>query len=473
MRAFLYPLLLALSACAPQWLTSDGAATDSRELIVLYTNDEHGWMQGQEAGKGAAALLRYWRENEAYRERGPFLILSGGDNWTGPAISTWTQGEAMVEVMNTMGYDAAAVGNHEFDFGLEVLRQRSSEADYPYLSANTRWREGGGPLTDQGIEPYTIAEVNGLTVGIIGLTTTSTPTTTLPSNVRALQFDDYEASLRQWVPALRGRDIDLLFVIAHVCVPALETLIRQVADLEIDLFGAGHCNELVARQLGETILLGGGSAFRSYARATLSFNETAQQVVSVSLATQENIGSAGDAALSRIIDHWQSRVEALTAEIIGHNETALERTDPRLQQAIIDSWLLADPSADIAIINAGGIRAPLPAGDITLGAVVAVMPFDNTIVAVQVPGSAVRQALAEGRTPVVAGLHREGEQWLLNTSGRPLEDSVNYRVLVNNFMYEGGDGYGAFREADPNAFDMGINYRQPFLQWLQSGARGK
>ncbi|MFM1895306.1 MAG: hypothetical protein RLZZ385_380 [Pseudomonadota bacterium] len=460
LRAWVVLGVFGLAACTP--------LVPTQELIVLYTNDEHGWMQGQEAGQGAAELLQLWREQEGYTERGPFLVLSGGDNWTGPAISTWTQGESMVEVMNAMGYDASAVGNHEFDFGLDVLQQRISESDFPYLSANTRWRRDGTLVTDIGVAPFTIEDVNGLRIGIIGLTTTSTPMTTLPSNVADLRFDEYETSLREWVPVVRGQDIDLLFVIAHVCVPAMEALIAQVEDLDIDLFGAGHCNELVARRVGDTILLGGGTAFGSYAKATLSYRRGQGQVEYLDLATVENRNAVPASDLARIIHRWHARIDSQTSRVIGHSDAAMAQDDPRLQQAIIDSWLQADPTADIAITNAGGIRAPMPAGDITVGTIVSILPFDNTIIAVEIAGGTVKQALLQGRNAVVAGLRREGEQWVLTGSGRVLDDNTRYRVLINNFMYEGGDGYGVFREADPNGFDTGINYRQPFLQWVEA-----
>ena len=165
-------LALLISSCQ-----LDSSEQDSiRELTVLYTNDEHGWMEGMEPGQGAAHLFGLWQRQEGYTEDGPFLILSGGDNFTGPAISTWVEGESMVEILNAMNYDAAAVGNHEFDFGLEELKRRAIEADYPYLSANTRWQESYTAPREMRILPFTIKQVNDSRVGIIGLTTTSTPT---------------------------------------------------------------------------------------------------------------------------------------------------------------------------------------------------------------------------------------------------------------------------------------------------------
>lgn len=122
--------------------------------------------------------------------------------WTGPAISTWFQGQSMAEVMNAMGYDAAAVGNHEFDFGLEMLKARAAESEFPFLSANIRYKADG--TTPVAIRPYTIITVNEIQVGIIGLTTRSTPTTTNPVNVAQFDFVDYETALREVVPQVKA-----------------------------------------------------------------------------------------------------------------------------------------------------------------------------------------------------------------------------------------------------------------------------
>ena len=105
-------------------------------LTVLYTNDEHGWMAPTERSGGAAGMLQRWRDDEGFTEDGPFLIVSGGDLWTGPALGTWFDGESMVDVMNTMGYHAATLGNHEFDFGREGLRLRADQAEFAFLGAN-------------------------------------------------------------------------------------------------------------------------------------------------------------------------------------------------------------------------------------------------------------------------------------------------------------------------------------------------
>ena len=471
MRLFQYLLLAIpiLQGCSAQSPSSSGEVqgrADVRELTVLYSNDEHGWMEGTEAGRGAANLLGLWREKEGYTDDGPFLLLSGGDHWTGPAISTWFEGEGMVEVMNAMNYDATAIGNHEFDFGLDNLQQRIEQANFPYLAANIQWKASETLPIELGMLAYTILEVNDLSIGIIGLSTTNTPSTTSPINVVDLSFLDYEPVLRETVAELEAQNPDLIFVVSHVCMQALRPLAAALADLNISLMGGGHCNELVAEKIGETILLESNGNFRSYARAHFAYDLSLEKLVSSSFAAEQNEAGSSDKSVERIVSKWRAATEAQLSEVLGYSSREYLRNGDRLQRAVVESWLQMDGSADIAIHNRGGLRSAMPRGELTLAEVVGLLPFENTIFAVELNGAEILQVLAEGRRPFFSGLIRTENDWLLTGTGRPIDTGQTYRVLVSGFMYEGGDGYGAIAKFDPDGFDTAIHYRQPFVDWL-------
>ncbi len=454
--------LLFIAGCADD----EGQADSVRSFTVLYTNDEHGWMEGMSEEQGAANLYQLWQDREGYTPEGDFLILSGGDNWTGPAVSTWTEGESMVAVMNAMQYDASAVGNHEFDFGLQVLSQRATESAFPYLSANIRYREDNSRPVDLGILPHTVTTVNDLRVGIIGLSTTSTPAVTHPLYVEPFEFPEYEGALRAAYTELDALDVDVTLVIAHVCMGELRELAEQVADLDIAMMGGGHCNELVAQPWAETLLLGGGFHFTSYAKASFAFDVTRGELVARDYATEQNSGAAADSMVSEIVAGWLAETEAFTSEYVAYNAAEMPRSDLRFSQAIIDSWLIADPTADVAITNAGGFRISLPAGEITIGTLVALMPFENTIVALNLSGAELISAANSVNRPVIAGIEELGGVWVETSTGANVDPEKIYRVLVNSFIYAGGDNYDMLREYDPDGFDTGINYRQPFVDWL-------
>ncbi|MFT4861785.1 MAG: 5'-nucleotidase/UDP-sugar diphosphatase [Pseudohongiellaceae bacterium] len=452
--------LISLIAC------SQRPVGENRIITVLYTNDEHGWMEGVEESLGAANLFSVWQDQEGYTKDGPFLLLSGGDNWTGPAISTWVEGASMVDLMNTMDYDASAVGNHEFDFGLEVLHNRAIEASYPYLSANIKWRETGENLSSIAVFPYSVKEVHGIKVGIIGLTTLDTPVTTSPENVKALEFFSYEQAVRESVQQVSLSQPHLIFIISHVCIDELVELAQKIEDLNIDLIGAGHCNELLAEKQGSAVMLGGGSKFQSYAKARFVL-DTNGEITDVSYSAHRNIPAEDDAQIVSLVSQWREVSEEALSVSLGFNAVDLEQNNTTLRQAIIDSWLIQYPIADIAITNAGGLREGLQAGEISFGDVFNIMPFDNTIIAVDVPGHIILEVLASGTRPVKAGL-RDGESGpILIKTGEPLEMQAIYRVLINSFMYQGGDNYGPIAEFDPNGVDTEMSYRQPFISWLQ------
>lgn len=466
-KSILYPGLSLLAGC---FAFSHSPVSTERSLTVLYTNDEHGWMEGMTPEQSAANLYGLWQELERYTPDGPFLVLSGGDNWTGPAVSTAVAGASMVEVMNTMNYAASAVGNHEFDFGLHNLQQRAQQAQFPYLSANTQWRKSGQTPVDIGIHPYTILSVNDLRVGVIGLTTTTTPRTTNPLYVESLQFNDYEQSLRKTVPEVRAAGVDMLFVVAHVCLGPLVELAKRVTDLDIQMMGGGHCNELAAQQVADTVVLGGGFHFTSYAKATFTYDLQRDGIVEVAFSVHTNTDVDDSPVVASLVQTWLQRVASQMQVQIGFNEEELGRRDPNLEQAIIDSWLWADPLADVAITNVGGIRTALPAGEITVGSIFNLMPFDNTIYAVTVTGAQLKRILRSGNGPIVAGVVARNNDWVLQRTQTALEDAAFYRVLVNSYMYAGGDNYEAIAESDAEGFDTGINYRQPFLDWVTAQA---
>jgi 2',3'-cyclic-nucleotide 2'-phosphodiesterase (5'-nucleotidase family) len=435
-----------------------------RELTILYTNDEHGWMEGMEAGEGAANLINRWREQEGYAPDSHFLILSGGDMWTGPAISTWFEGRSMAEVMNQMGYTAAAVGNHEFDFGLDALQARAAESAFPFLSANIRYRDSGEVPTDLGIQPYIVLEANGIQVGIIGLTTTSTPRTTNPVNVADFEFIDYETALRETVPQVKGEGAELILVPGHVCRDELVALAEAVGDLGVHMLGGGHCNELFAEEVNDIVVLEGGFHFTSYAAVTFEFDTAADTVLSTDYGVNFNTGSTADPQVGEIVMAWREAADVELEQVIGYSENGIPRRSPEMERLITESWLAGYP-ADAAVTNLGGIRAELPPGEITLGDIIGVMPFNNVLVELELTGEELF-TLIEQSGLAIGGLYRAGASWHLTATDEQIQRDESYLVLVNDFMYAGGDNFDFLAVFDPEGYNTAIDWRQPVIDWI-------
>jgi 2',3'-cyclic-nucleotide 2'-phosphodiesterase (5'-nucleotidase family) len=323
-------IALLISACTP-----GETAKPTTQITVFYTNDEHGWMAGEEPGSGAANLVGLWDESP-YAQNSDILIMSGGDNWTGPAISTWFDGKSMVAVMNAMGYDLSTIGNHEFDFGLEVLKTRLSEASFPYLSANLRYKEDNTVPSDLGVEPYTIIEFADLKIGVIGLSNTITPQITNPTYVESFIFLSYEPVLQEYVPQVRAAGADLVFVASHICTDELNRLAFQVKNLDIPLMGGGHCHELAARQVSDTVILSGGSKLASYAYAQFTLDPETKEIINVDIGTGKNAGGKADSEIAEIVSEWQFKTDAELNVVIGYleNEVPQQGISPWLKLSV-------------------------------------------------------------------------------------------------------------------------------------------
>ncbi|MEM7117255.1 MAG: bifunctional UDP-sugar hydrolase/5'-nucleotidase [Chloroflexota bacterium] len=436
-----------------------------RDLTILYTNDEHGWMLGTEEGSGAANLLGLWEEIEGYQQNEHTILLSGGDMWTGPAISSWFDGESMAQVMNQMGYTAAAIGNHEFDFGLDVLQLRAAESTFPFVSANIRRKSDGTIPTDVGIQPYALTTVNEVVVGIVGLTTITTPTTTNPVNVSEFDFIDYETALREIVPEVRAAGAELILVPGHICQGEVEFLAQNVSDLGIHLLGGGHCNELFASESNGIILLEGGANMQSYAWAQLQFDTETDTIVNADYGVAQNMQGMANADLAMLIENWETAASAELDVVIGHTD-GIERRSQEMQDLITQAWLARFPASDVAVTNLGGMRAPFEPGEITLGDIITVMPFNNVIIDVKMTGEQLRQFIQIADNDAVAGIGRVNGALTMLKTGEPLDREATYSVLVNDFMYAGGDNYSVLAVFDPNAYNTAVDWRQPVIDWI-------
>jgi len=442
---------------------TDAPSPENVTLTVVYTNDEHGWIVGEEEGQGAAELAGLWAVE--FSESDIVLPLSGGDNWTGPAISTWFQGESMVEVMNAMGYAAAAVGNHEFDFETNGLATRSELANFPYLGANIRYKVNGEIPTNLGIQPYTIIKLKGLQIGIIGLANQNTPAVTNPLYVAELDFTDYEAALRAYVPQVQAAGADLILVATHICEWDLSKLAEDVEDLGIALFGGGHCHEQFANKDSGSVLLGGGSNLQSYAFATFEIAPATSEITLIDYGTAENFGGPSHPQISEIVSHWQDLTDTELNVVIGYLENDIEQQSDEMAALITQSWRWAYP-ADVAITNWGGMRDRIPAGEVTYASIISVMPFENVLMDVTLTGAELEHVLESGDyLPAIGGASWDGVHWFLSETSSQMEGEALYHLLVSDFMYAGGDNY-RIAEFDLEAYNTAINWRQPVIDWI-------
>jgi 2',3'-cyclic-nucleotide 2'-phosphodiesterase (5'-nucleotidase family) len=418
-------------------------------------------MEPNNKNGGAPGLMGLWKKSDDFQIDGPFLVLSGGDMWTGPAISTLTSGKSMVEVMNTLGYSAAALGNHEFDFSVDTLRQRLSEMDFPILAANIREKETGN-RADFTL-PYIIKELNDVSIGIIGLTTQSVPTTTKPEHVTDYTFTPYADELSKIVPRVKSDGAELLILIGHLCHEEMRELAPLASDLGISLIGGGHCHQLFEEQFEGVTLIQSGSQYDNYAKVDLFFDDFADTVISISSSTHANPDSIPDMSIESVVLKWRNRLDIALSEVIGYAISDIPKKSPEMQNMITDSWLITYPSAQIALTNTGGIRQSIPQGDITNEMIFGLMPFQNNILELDLTGSQIIDCL--NRDIVFSGMVKT-EDGYKTADGNILNSDSTYKVLTNDYLYSRPDLN--YQKYDKDPYDTSIHYRQPLIDWLKS-----
>ncbi|MGD2088316.1 MAG: bifunctional UDP-sugar hydrolase/5'-nucleotidase [Candidatus Aminicenantes bacterium] len=459
-KILLFPLIfiLILFSCKVKNIPPENNNIFNR-IVILYTNDEHGWMEATDTHGGAAGMMGLWKSNEGYTEDGHFLILSGGDTWTGPAISTWTRGESMIEVMKTMDYDAAAIGNHEFDFGIDTLNQRIIQANFPFLSANIR--EKGTGVIPSFVTPYVVKQVNGIRVGLIGLTTTTTPLSTFPDHVKDLDFISYDDALREIVPQVIGDGAELLIVVGHICYSEILELLQTAADLGIDVIGGGHCHQLFAENQNGVAIVQADSNMMFYAKIDISFDTNTDTVRSMNISTHENIGAAPDTEVEAVVSYWQNEVNQTLSRVIGYAAQDIPTNSPAMFNMVTDSWLFSFPSSEISLINVGAVRQSIPAGDITLGTIVSVLPFEDYLFEVELSGAQLVECISD---LVMGGMTTiDGYQL---SDGTPIDPGTTYKVLTLDYLYSRSDYCFQYYDVDP--YHTSVHYRQPVIDWITS-----
>lgn len=443
-----------LAACSRQAAPFEPANGAARFVRLLYTNDEHGWMEidrNQNSG-GAVSLMQRWSNEEGYTPGGPFLVLSGGDLFTGPALSSQNHGEAMVDVMNAMGYQAAAVGNHDFDYGLENLRQRAAQANFPLLSANLRRRSDGQRL--DFIQPFTVKEVNGIKFGLIGLTTTETAVDTRPEAVADLEFLSYRDALQEVVPQAQAAGAQMLVVLGHICTNEMIAISGAAQEMGIRMLCGGHCHEVTNHFQVTPVRVQSGSYLRGYMRIDVSYNVETNQFAAPAVTYLSNPPGKTDPALAARVQSWRERADPSLWQVIGYLGTKIDNRSAEMGRLIAAAWLAVYPQAQIVMASPRYIHS-IPAGEITRATVLSTWPTDNTLVHLRLSGRQVMDTQAKHQ-PVIGG----------SVDLETLDPEQIYDVLLPDALYQGGNYYEVSVLA-PDAQDTGIPWREPLVSWIE------
>jgi 2',3'-cyclic-nucleotide 2'-phosphodiesterase (5'-nucleotidase family) len=426
----------------------------------------------------AAHLIRKIRvEND--RAGIKTLFLHAGDMLTGTPFSIAFRGEMGVDLFNRMQLNAMTVGNHEFDYGKEhLLTYIAPKAAFPLLSANIT-DDSGKPVFPKSWIDDTIPQQR---VVVFGLTTSDTPITTHPSNVKGLQFSPTNFVAREFLEGVRPKD----FVVAltHQGIKADEDLARLCP--KIDLVIGGHSHTAIHRivQVGNTWIAQAGAYSKYVGRIDLEIEDgIIKSARNELILLDETIPE--DREIGDLVSNYKNKLETRFNEVIGRTEVLLAggraavRSDETTNLGRLVAFLTANAAnADIGLVNGGSIRSSIQPGRITLGDVYTSLPFNNKVVGMIVNGADLEKILdysmnlspGSGGKLQVWGLEtaeQSGLVKILSVQGKVFDPGKPYRIAINDFMSAGGDGYSFLKEMGRENVDYGYVVTDLLAQYIK------
>lgn len=438
---------------------SSAFAAEPVPLRILHLNDFHGFaepVQPAGAAEKAGGLAYLAGAVHQLGENRPALLLAAGDFIQGHPWTNLFEGKSTIEAMNAMNFSAMVPGNHEFDFGQDVLKRRIAEAGFPVLAANVL---GFPPL-----KPFVIQEIAGLKVAMIGLITEETPSTTHPKNVEGLTFSPVIETARKWIGELKDQ-VDLVIVLSHQGLPADVELAKAVAGIDIIVGAHSHTRIEKPMRINETLIVQSWE----HAKVLGLLDVTVQDKKIVRHEGRQVVIGPGrqqpDAAVARIVDRYRMQAAEILNEVIGEAEADVTGKESRSRETplgnLVADVLREQTDADAALINGGGIRTDIPKGPLRMNDILAALPFPCHAVVLKISGRELKDILEhgisnpegeEGRFPQVSGiqltyrLSRPSGQRItgLTIRGKPLQPDVWYTLATTDFLAAGGDGYAAF-----------------------------
>ena len=509
---------LAVTASAaeePAAAASDPDLTGS--IVILHTNDVHGGIAGYAQ---VAAQKQYYQKCGAY-----VLLFDAGDFIQGDPTVSASQGETAVELMNLAGYDAAALGNHEFDYGYDNLVKLSRTAKFPILSANTLYN-GRTAFGDNKI----FTAPDGTKIGVFGLDTPETATKAHPGKIAGVTFaggEEMYQIAQDMVTMLREEEgCNYVICIGHLGIDD-ETAVTANRSIDllakvtgIDVFIDGHSHsteEEIAektnadRKVGDTVVTSTGTKLENIGVVTIKDSAITTECVPTEgiEVPADNEIAARAAAIAAEVEAEYGIVFAKTEVTLNGEKAPGNRTEEtNLGDLITDAlvWKATETgeTVDAAITNGGGIRATIEAGDITKKDVNTVLPFGNTLSIVKVTGAELLEALeastyctpdALGGFPQVSGIaftvdttktYDAGSLYpdstyhapksinrvtIQSVGGRAFDVKAVYTIATNDFMAAGGDTYYAFKTASAN-YDIGVPMDEVLMDYITTELKG-
>lgn len=481
LAAFL-ALIMFVGLIPASVLAEDVSEPEIKEIYILHTNDTHARVIGdgvpgndaRPVREGLIGYARYKAVINKFQELypGQVIVLDAGDAIHGTNFATLSNGQSVVRLMNQLGVQAMVLGNHEFNYGQDDLYVASTEADFPFLAANLVKEEDGSKVFEANL----ILEANDLKIGVFGMSTPETKVKSSPIHTEGYDFLDPVTVAGEQVAELQEAGVDAVIMLSHLGIDSEseDTSYKVLDAVEgIDLVIDGHSHSYLpeGEVVNGTLIASTGAHLENIGLVTLTFTDgvltdAKAELISFIEAMQYGIDEEIAASIEAIeVENarvTEVEIGTLTAQLDGERED-VRTSDTNLTQLITDS-ILAATGADIVFSNGGNVRASIPAGTVTYGDFLTVLPFGNMVTVIKVTGQDIIDALSfgtdaypgtAGKFPQVAGasfdLVKDGDSYKVENvkiQGEDIDPEAEYTLATNDFLAIGGDGYTMFEGAE-------------------------
>lgn len=470
-------------------------------VVILHTNDIHGHLspwKGWEGdlkdktvggfGRLAGAVA------QARKEAKDALLLDAGDLLGDSMIADLTEGKAMVEALNHLGYDALAIGNHEPDFGTVVLRQRMKDATFTVVAANLIERKESTLFA----KPYVVKKVSGVAVGILGLAYPKTALTTAAKNVAEVEFQDPVPAVKHYLPKMRDDGAELVIVLSHLGLGGDKVLSKAVEGIDVIVGGHSHNRMSKAEKVGTTLIVQAGAHGSDLGRLELTVErgKVTGHVCTLTLLDHDKV-EADDAAERLLKGLLEPHCKAMD-EVVGKAAGWLVRAQTlagqdarkRDEESPIDS-LFADilrevTRADVALLPGVGYGVAIPPGPVTAAMLRQMVPHEGKVVTMRLLGTQIIEVLEQaventftddpavkvGGMIQVSGIRfrydpkmAKGHRvWHVERTAGQWRPMNEYTVATNTMMADGGHNYRTLTKGEKRV-ELGSQY-ETILRWF-------
>ena len=521
--SLLLALVMTLSLCVTAGAEETANGTWSGNLVILHTNDVHGAIDGY----AAVAAVK-----DAYEAQGDYvLLLDAGDFSQGDPTVSDSQGATAIELMNLAGYDAAAPGNHEFDYGYANLAKLAQQAQFPILAANVLYN---GKTAFDTSKIFTAPD--GTKIGVFGLDTPETATKAHPAKIQGVTFlggkSMFDCAQAQ-VDSLRADGCKYVICLGHLGIDAESTGNRSIDLLNavdgIDFFVDGHSHSTMAEiaaatnkdcKVRDTLLASTGTKLANigvieiakngtYEAGSVAMSDVKTMLAEENRTPDQTVADRVAAIQKAIDDEYGAKFAETKVDLCGDKAPGNRTEETNMGDLITDAlvWGAAQngTKVDAAITNGGGIRAAIKKGDITKKDVNTVLPFGNTLSIIQITGAELLEALeastyctpeAVGAFPQVSGIvftldtaktydqadtTYPGSTYygpktinrvsIQSVGGKAFREDTVYTIATNDFTAAGGDTYYAFKAAKVN-YNLGVAMDEVVMDYIKTELKG-